>query len=93
MKKAIFILAGIFLSLLGLNGQNVTNGYKIVQQIHLEGDGGGLSECWWCNRDAICFTCKMVHVVDMKTGKNIATITDVNGVHGIAIAHEFNKAL
>jgi DNA-binding beta-propeller fold protein YncE len=34
---------------------------------------------------------KMVHVVDMKTGKNVATITDVNGVHGIAIAMEFNK--
>jgi DNA-binding beta-propeller fold protein YncE len=33
----------------------------------------------------------MVHVVDMKTGKNVATITDVNGVHGIAIAQEFNK--
>jgi YVTN family beta-propeller protein len=34
---------------------------------------------------------KMVNVVDMKTGKSIATITDVNGVHGIAIAPEFNK--
>ena len=33
----------------------------------------------------------MVNVVDMKTGKSVATITDVNGVHGIAIAPEFNK--
>ena len=34
---------------------------------------------------------KMVNVVDMNTGKSVATITDVNGVHGIAIAPEFNK--
>ena len=92
MKKTIFIIAGIFLSLLGLNGQNVFNGYKIVQQIHLEGDG------FWDYLNADDATGmlyvshgKMVHVVDMKTGKNVATITDVNGVHGIAIAPEFNK--
>jgi hypothetical protein len=35
MKKTIIIMAGIFLSLLGLNGQSVSNLYKIVQQIHL----------------------------------------------------------
>lgn len=92
MRKKIFIIAGIFLSLLGLNGQNVTNGYKIAQQIHLDGDG------FWDYLNADDATGmlyvshgKMVHVVDMKTGKNVATITDVNGVHGIAIAKEFNK--
>ncbi len=92
MKKMIFIVAGIFLSLLGLNGQNISNGYKIVQQIHLEGDG------FWDYLNADDATGmlyvshgKMVNVVDMKTGKNVATITDVNGVHGIAIAPEFNK--
>ena len=92
MRKKIFIIAGIFLSLLGLNGQNVNNGYKIVQQIHLDGDG------FWDYLNADDATGmlyvshgKMVHVVDMKTGKNVATITDVNGVHGIAIATEFNK--
>jgi len=88
----IFIMAGIFLSLLGLNGQNVSNGYKIVQQIHLEGDG------FWDYLNADDATGmlyvshgKMVNVVDMNTGKSVATITDVNGVHGIAIATEFNK--
>jgi YVTN family beta-propeller protein len=92
MRKKIFIIAGIFLSLLGLNGQNVDNGYKIAQQIHLEGDG------FWDYLNADDATGmlyvshgKMVNVVDMKTGKNVATITDVNGVHGIAIAIEFNK--
>jgi YVTN family beta-propeller protein len=92
MKKSISIMAGIFLSSLFLIGQNVSNGYKIVQQIHLEGDG------FWDYLNADDATGmlyvshgKMVHVVDMKTGKNVATITDVNGVHGIAIAPEFNK--
>jgi DNA-binding beta-propeller fold protein YncE len=92
MKKTIFIMAGIFLSLFGINAQNAPNGYKIVQQIHLEGDG------FWDYLNADDATGmlyvshgKMVHVVDMKTGKNVTTITDVNGVHGIAIALEFNK--
>lgn len=85
-------MAGVFLSSLFLIGQNVSNGYKIVQQIHLEGDG------FWDYLNADDATGmlyvshgKMVHVVDMKTGKNVATITDVNGVHGIAIAPDFNK--
>lgn len=91
MKRKIFIFAGIFLFVLGLNGQD-NSGYKIVQQIHLDGDG------FWDYLNADDATGmlyvshgKMVHVVDMKTGKSVATITDVNGVHGIAIAIEFNK--
>ena len=92
MKKMISILTGIILSLLGLSGQNAPNGYKIVQKIHLEGDGG-----WdYLNADdatGMLYVShgKMVNVADMKTGKSVATITDVNGVHGIAIAPEFNK--
>jgi DNA-binding beta-propeller fold protein YncE len=92
MKKIISILTGILLSFLGLNGQNAPNGYKIVQQIHLEGDGG-----WdYLNADdatGMLYVShgKMVNVADMKTGKSVATITDVSGVHGIAIAPEFNK--
>ena len=92
MKKTIFIIAGIILSFFGLHGQNVSNGYKVVQQIHLEGDG------FWDYLNADDATGmlyvshgKMVNVVDMKTGKNVATITDVNGVHGIAIAPGLNK--
>lgn len=85
-------MTGIILSLLGLNGQNAVNGYRIVQKISLEGDG-----FWdYLNADdatGMLFVShgKMVHVVDMKSGKNVATITNVNGVHGIAIAPEFNK--
>jgi YVTN family beta-propeller protein len=92
MKKTIFIIAGILMSLLGLNGQNAPGEYKIVQKIQLTGDGG-----WdYLNADdatGMLYVShgKMVNVVDMNTGKSVATITDVNGVHGIAIAAEFNK--
>jgi len=85
-------MTGIFLSLLGLNGQNAPDGYKIVQRIQLEGNGS-----WdYLNADdatGMLYVShgKMVNVVDMKTGKSVTTITDVNGVHGIAIATEFNK--
>jgi DNA-binding beta-propeller fold protein YncE len=92
MKKMFFIMAGVILSLYGLKGQNSSNGYKIVQKIHLEGDG------FWDYLNADDATGmlyvshgKIVNVVDMATGQNVATITDVNGVHGIAIAPEFNK--
>lgn len=92
MRKMLFIMAGIFLSIFGLYGQNASNGYKIVQKISLQGDG------FWDYLTADDATGmlyvshgKMVNVVDMKTGKEVATITDVNGVHGIAIALEFNK--
>jgi DNA-binding beta-propeller fold protein YncE len=92
MKKMIFVLTGICLSLLGLNGQNVSKEYKIVQKIQLSGDG------FWDYLNADDATGmlyvshgKMVNVVDMKSGTSVATITDVNGVHGIAIAPELNK--
>ena len=92
MKKVFFILSGLILALFSLIGQDKASGYKIVQRIHLEGDG------FWDYLNADDATGmlyvshgKMVNVVDLNTGKSVATITDVNGVHGIAIAQEFNK--
>ena len=73
-------MAVILLSLISLNGQNTSGGYKIVQKIQLPGDGG-----WdYLNADdatGMLYVShgKMVNVVDMSTGKSIATITDVNG--------------
>ena len=85
-------MAGILLSLMGLSAQNVPNGYKIVQKISLSGDG------FWDYLNADDATGmlyvshgKMVNVVDMNTGKSVATITDVNGVHGIAIDPDLKK--
>lgn len=92
MKKFVFILTVIFLSVHYIYGQGSTTGYKIVQKINLQGDG------FWDYLNADDATGmlyvshgKMVNVVDMKTGNSVATITDVNGVHGIAIAPEFSK--
>ena len=92
MKKVFFILSGLILALFSLIGQDKASGYKIVQRIHLEGDG------FWDYLNADDATGmlyvshgKMVNVVDLNTGKSVASITDVNGVHGIAIAQEFNK--
>src|SRR5664279_4185631 len=92
MKKSIFFTVAIFLSLLGLNGQNATGGYKVVQKIQLTGDGG-----WdYLNADdatgmLYVSHVKMVNVVDMKTSKEEETINDVKSVHGIAIAPDLNK--
>ncbi len=92
MKKMVFILTVIFLTVYGLNGQNSNYGYKIVQKINLQGDGGwdyliadDASEMLYVSHGTL------VNVVDLKTGKSVATITDVNGVHGIAVADELNK--
>ncbi len=91
MKKTCLILASLFVSLSLIEGQTAS-GYRIIQKISLEGDG------FWDYLTAddaggVLYVShgKMVHVVNMKTGRNIATITDVNGVHGIAVAHEFDK--
>jgi YVTN family beta-propeller protein len=92
MKKMGFILTVIFLTVYGLNGQNANYGYKIVQKINLQGDGGwdyliadDVSDMLYVSHGT------MVNVVDLKTGKSVATITDVKGVHGIAIANESGK--
>jgi YVTN family beta-propeller protein len=92
MKKMVFILTVIFLTVYGLNGQNANYGYKIVQKINLQGDGGwdyliadDASEMLYVSHGT------MVNVVDLKTGESVATIFDVNGVHGIAVADELNK--
>lgn len=92
MKKMVVILTVIFLSLGGLYAQNATSGYKIVQKFNLQGDG---SWDYLTADDATGLLYvshgTMVNVVDLKTGKSVATITDVNGVHGIAIADDLSK--
>jgi DNA-binding beta-propeller fold protein YncE len=66
--------------------------YKIVNRIHLDGDGG-----WdYLTMDdaaGLLYVSHgtMVQVVDVKTSKLIATIEDTKGVHGITIATEFGK--
>ncbi|MBA3647552.1 MAG: YncE family protein [Chitinophagales bacterium] len=66
--------------------------YKVVNQMHLEGDRG------W---DYLSIDTKthllyishgtMVQVLDVNSGKLVGTITNTNGVHGIALAPTINK--
>ena len=93
MKKlstVFFIVTSLFLTA-NVSAQE-KSGYKIINRIHLDGDGG-----WdYLTIDdaaGILYVSHgtMVQVVDVKTGKQIAVIDDTKGVHGISIAPKFNK--
>jgi len=68
------------------------SGYKVVNQIHLEGDGGWdyLSVDEAAGRLYVSHS-SMALVVDLKTGKQIGKIDGTNGIHGIAVASSLNK--
>ena len=91
MKKSIFIFGFVLILSNYINAQTKSE-YKIANKFSLSGDAGW---DYLITDDATgrLFVSHgtMVHVVDVKTGKTIATISDLKGVHGIAIASEFNK--
>ena len=74
------------------NLASAQSGYKVVNQIHLEGDGGWdyLSVDEAAGRLYVSHG-SMALVADLKTGKQIGKIPDTNGIHGIAIAPGLNK--
>ncbi len=74
-------------------GQNSNSEYRIVNKIHLPGEGGWdyLSVDEAGSRLFVSHA-SVVQVVDLKTGQLAGTIEDTPGVHGIAIAPELNKA-
>jgi len=75
------------------NVQAQKSEYRIVKSIPLTGDGGwdylSVDEA-----SQILFVSHgiQVNVIDLKTGKEVAVIPETNGVHGIAIANDLNKA-
>ncbi len=84
----ILFVSGI----ISVNAQSGKSEYKISNRISLEGDGG------WDYLIADPVTNRlfvshgtMVQVVDLKSGKLLATIPDTKGVHGIALAVDLNK--
>ena len=88
MKKIFYIIITIF-SIANCIGQT----YKVSKKINIAGDEG------WdylavddVNQHLFVSHGSVVNVVDLKTDKTIATITDTKGVHGIAIANDLNKA-
>ena len=88
MKKIIYIIITIF-GISNCIGQT----YKVSKKINISGDEG------WdylavddVNQHLFVSHGSVVNVVDLKTDKTIATISDTKGVHGIAIANDLNKA-
>lgn len=67
--------------------------YKIINRIHLEGEGGWdyLTVDESTNRLFVSHSTQ-VQVVDLSTGKLVGTISDLKRVHGIALSNDLNKA-
>ena len=95
MKKLLLVLGFSAIVSLGLAASDAlpASNYAIINKIHLGGDGG-----WdYCGIDDATGRLFISHetqvqVVDVSTGKLIGAIADTKGVHGIAFAHEMNKA-
>lgn len=90
MKKILIILVILFASA-GIAGAQ-GSGYKIIDNVKLGGEGG-----WdYLNADTatgLLFVSRGTHVqvMDMEKKTLVADIPNTNGVHGIALAHEFGK--
>ncbi len=94
MKKNLSIVLFIPL-LIGFSdcfAQTDNGGYTVVNKISLPGDGGWdyLAVEEPAGRLYVSHG-TMVQVMDVNTGELIGTIDNTPGVHGIAIASEFNK--
>lgn len=95
MKKApLFIGCMILMTCFSSWNANAQKSeYKLAKTIQLTNDGG------WdyltvdeVNQKLFVSHSSQVNVVDLKTGEQIAVIPSTEGVHGIAIANDLNKA-
>ena len=67
-------------------------GYKIISKIKIGGTGGWDYIAVDPNSDRVFASHgALVEVVDTKAGKVVGQITQLHGVHGIAVVHEFDK--
>lgn len=92
MKK-LFIIIIAFLGCMNLSVKAQSNSnYKIVNKIHLDGNGGwdylfsddAAARLYVSHDDR-------VHVIDLENGKVIGAISNLDGVHGIAIDSLLNR--
>jgi DNA-binding beta-propeller fold protein YncE len=93
MKKSTLILPILMFLIIGTAFSQVSkSGYKIVDKIHLEGDGGWdyLVMDETTSRLYISHG-TIVQVWDVMEKKSAGTIPDTKGVHGIALARDINK--
>jgi YVTN family beta-propeller protein len=89
MKNLVAIIC-IF-ACFGLQAQTPSE-YSIANQFQLPGDGGWDYLTFQGDNGRLFVShSTMVQVLDAKSGKLVATIPGLNGVHGIAIAPVFNK--
>jgi len=95
MKTKLILFAGFCLmtSSLFVAAQTPKSEYQIAKTIKLTGDG------WWdylsvdqANKRLFVSHGTQVNVVDLKTLEEMAVIPGTNGVHGIAIPNDLNKA-
>jgi DNA-binding beta-propeller fold protein YncE len=90
MKKIFVILSTLLVVVCLANAQD--SGYKILDKVKLGGEGG-----WdYLNADpttGMLFISRGTHVqiMDMEKKTLVADILNTNGVHGIALAHEYGK--
>jgi DNA-binding beta-propeller fold protein YncE len=93
MKKISLIISLLMLTSISASFAQVGNsGYRIVNKIHLDGDGG------WDYLTIDDSTSRLyvshgtiVQVLDVIGKKVVGTIPDTKGVHGIALARDLNK--
>ena len=93
-KPPLFFVCVLLMTLFSLlNAQAQKSAYKIAKSIALTGDGGwdylSVDEV---NQKLFVSHSTQVNVVDLKTGEQIAVIPSTEGVHGIAVANDLNKA-
>ena len=94
MKKitkivCIILLATNFIS----SAQSEKSNYKIVNKFSIPGEGGWDYITIDENTGRLFVSHSTVtNVIDSKSGKLLGTIQDTKGVHGIALAHDENKA-
>jgi DNA-binding beta-propeller fold protein YncE len=95
MKKSLLLINFLLILIAGSGafGQTSKSEYNILNKIHLPGDGG-----WdYLSVDEVAGRLFVSHgtvvqVVDFKTGQLSGTVNETPGVHGIALAHDLNKA-
>lgn len=90
MQKFFYLLGALLVVFCLAGAQD--SGYKVIDKVKLGGEGG-----WdYLNADPVTgmlFISRGTHVqvMDMEKKALVADITGMNGVHGIALAHEFGK--
>lgn len=91
MKVLSFVMI-LVTAVSGVFGQNGESKYKITNRFPVEGDGSWdyLTIDEGSNHLFISHG-TVVQVLDVKSGKLLATIPDTKGVHGIALVNNLNK--